>query len=386
MANKRRLSRTGSIILRTAVALLIVFGALFAASRTFATVPMSNLGDVFASFSVKDKSTFPYAVDSASVIRMAPVGSGVCVLRAGRCDILNRSGKVLQTVQYTYSQPAIDTRNGRVLLYERGGTRYMLLSKTKTLYSGETQQSILTAALADDGRFAVATTAESAKSVLTVYKASGREMFSFKCVSEYVTDIAFSGGGVAVTVSGVQDAQPYSRLLLLSFKETEPKADLRFADTIFFHVHSSGKTTAACSKSLFTVMRSAEKEREDAFDSDTLQFFCADEKGRSTMILLPYGNEYASKLRGLQANGKVAFEVECGEKILAAARSSSYTAVLTDQAVLTYNNSGTKVGTLTLTDSARDICLSGQNLYILFHDRIERFPSAGDHTQKTENS
>lgn len=386
MAKKRRLSRSASIVLRTLAALLVVFGALYAASRTFAAVPMSNLGDVFTSFSVKDKSTFPYAVDSASVIRMAPVDSGVCVLRAGRCDILSRSGKVLQTVQYTYNTPAMDARNGRVLLYERGGTRYMLLSKTKILYSGETQAQILTAALADNGRFAVATVAESAKSVLTVYKTSGKELFSFKCAAEYVTDISFTSGGAAVTVTGVQDAQPYSRLLVLDFKQTEPKADLRFADNTFFHVHARGKTTVACSKSLFVVMKGAQKEREESFESDTLQFLCADEKGRTTMVLLSYGNEYASKLRGLQANGKAAFEVECGEKILAAARSSSYTAVLTDKAVLTYNNSGTKVGTLTLTDSARNICLSGQNLYILFHDRIERFPSAGDHTQKSENS
>lgn len=386
MAKKRRLSRGASIALRTLAALLAVFGALYAASRTFATVPMSNLGDVFASFSVKDDNTFPYTVDASSVIRMAPLDSGVCVLRSGRCEILNRSGKILQTVQYTFSTPAMDTRNGRVFLYERGGTRYMLLSKTKVLYSGETTANILTASLADNGRFAIATTAENAKSLLTVYKPSGKAFFSFKCVSEYVTDISFTSGGVAVTVTGVQNAEPYSRLLSLGFKDTEPKADHTFHNNIFFHVHSSGKTTVACSKSLFAVLKGAEKDREESFESDTLQFFCADEKGRTTMVLNPYGNEYASKLRGLQANGKAAFEVECGEKILAAARSSSYTAVLTDGAVLTYNNSGSQVGTLTLTDSARDICLAGQNLYVLFHDRLERFPSAGEHTQKSENS
>lgn len=386
MAKKRRLSRGVAIVLRTLAGLLVVFGALYAASRTFADVPMSNLNDVFASFSVKNDNKFPYALDASTVIRMAPLDSGVCVLRAGRCEILNRDGKVLQTVQYTYSMPAMDTRNGRVLLYERGGTRYMLLSKTRVLHSGETAEEILTAALADNGRFAIATAEKNAKSLLTVYKSSGKEFFKFKCVSEYVTDISFASGGVAVTVTGVENAEPYSRLLVLNFKETQPKADLRFHNNIFFHVHSSGRTTVACGKSLFTVMKGSEKEREESFESDTLHFFCADEKGRTTMVLDAYGNEYAAKLRGLQANGKAAFEVECDEKILAAARSSSYTAVLTSGAVLTYNNSGTKVGTLTLTDSARDICLAGQNLYVLFYDRLERFPSAGEHTQQSENS
>ena len=56
--------------------------------------------------------------------------------------------------------------------------------------------------------------------------------------------------------------------------------------------------------------------------------------------------------------------------------------VLTDSAVLTYNSSGVQVGTITLTRAAQDVCLSERSAYVLFHDRIERFPAAGEHAQK----
>ena len=128
-----------------------------------------------------------------------------------------------------------------------------------------------------------------------------------------------------------------------------------------------------------------QQQPEVSFGSDTLQFFCMDEGGKATLVLLTYGNEHASKLRGLQKNGDTAFEADCGQKLKDASRSSSYTSVLTEDAVLTYNNSGTQVGTLTLTQAAQKICLSERMVYVLFNDHIDVFPAAGEHAQKPES-
>ena len=412
MAKKQKI-RTKSDLRRTVIlavlaSLVVLFGALYAASRTFARVQMSNLADVFTAFSVKDDSTFPYMADAASVVRMVPVGSGAAVLRADKLDILTKSGAVLQSVPHTYVSPAVDVCAGRTLLYDRGGSRYMILSKTGILRAeSEAQGDILTAALASDGRFAIATTAKSAKkgeqnsalaaalgaddsaaettangakSVLTVYTAKGAKFFQYKCVSEYVTDVAFTRKGVALTVAGVKNAETHSRLLILDFKMTEAKADLAYDDTSFFHVQSDGSTVIACSRDLLTRVHG--KTQEDTrFDSDTLQFFCADDAGKSTLVLLTYGNEHAAHLLGLQKNGETAFDTKCSEKIKAASRSGSYTSVLTDSAVRTYNNSGSEVGTLKITEPAQDICLSDRTVFVLFPDRIESFPAAGAHTQ-----
>ena len=371
------------MIFACVAAVIVLMIGLFAASRTFAQVRLSNLADVFTSFSVKDDSTFPYAVDSAAVVRIAPVGSGIAVLRADKLDILTKSGAVLQSVPHTYTTPAIDVCAGRTLLYDRGGTRYRLLSKTGVLIAeSEASSDILTAALSSDGRYAVATTAEGAKSLLTVYTSKGEKLFQYKCMGEYVTDIAFTQKGVALTVAGVENAETHSRLLLLHFKKTEPLADLVYADTTFFRVCSDGRTVTACSRDKLVRVDGKLRQQETAFESDTLQYYCADAYGKATLVLLTYGNEHATHLLGLHKNGATAFDTQCGEKIKAASRSDSYTSVLTDNAVLTYNNSGSQVGALTLLEPAQDICLSDRTAFVLFPDRIESFPAAGTHTQK----
>ena len=138
---------------------------------------------------------------------------------------------------------------------------------------------------------------------------------------------------------------------------------------------------SACSSDLFTCADAKAKQTDTKFDSDTLQFFCPDASGKATLVLQTYGNEHATHLMGMQKNGKTAFDTECGEKIRAASRSGSYSGVLTDTGVLTYNNAGSLVGTLTLKEPAQDLCLSDRTAYVLFPDRIERFPAAGTHEQ-----
>lgn len=373
------------IMLVTILALAVLFAGLYAASRTFARVQLSNLADVFVAFSAKDDSAFPYAVDAGCVVRMVPFGSGIAVLRTDKLDILTKSGAVLQSLRHTYTSPAVDECAGRILLYDRGGTRYMILSKTGVLCSeAEADAQILTAALRDDGSFALATTTDGAKSLLTVYTSRGEPFFRYKCISEYVTDVAFTHKGAALTVGGVKNAETYSRLLALSFKKTEPLMDLSYAETTLFHVYGSGGVVTACSRDLFTRVDSKARQEDTRFDSDVLQFFCTDASGKATLVLQTYGNEHETHLKGLDRSGKEEFDVKCGEKLRAASRSGSYSGVLTDSSVLTYNNNGALVGTLTLTESAQDVCLSERTAYVLFPDRIERFHAAGTHTQAAE--
>ncbi|MBQ7541052.1 MAG: hypothetical protein IJT44_02025 [Clostridia bacterium] len=394
--SKKQLRRT--VLLSALAVLIVVFGGLYAAARTFGRVSLSNLADVFAAFSVKDDSAFPYPVDAGTVVRIVPVGSGIGVLRTDKLDVLTKSGAILQTVKHTYTMPAVDVCGGRILLYDRAGTRYMLLSKTSTLRTGELRKEeteetdekdetkILTASLAEDGRYAVATTCESAKSLLTVYKSSGEAFFQYKCVSEYITDVAFTNGGVVLTVAGVRDASPYSRLISLSFRKTKPIADFTYNDATLFHVHADANGATACGSSCLAQIRhKTEQLPQVSFGSDTLQFFCEEPGGKTTLVLLTFGNEHESKLRGLRKNGDTAFEADCGEKLKDASRSSAYTAVLTDNTVLSYNNSGSQIGTLHLTQAAQKIALSERMVFVLFNDHIDAFPAAGEHEQPAEN-
>lgn len=371
---KKKKSITKRLLI-SVVAVIMVFVLLFIAANTFAGIPLSNASDAFTALPLRGGS-FPYKAESSSVVRIASMGNGIAVLKSDSLEILDKSGDVLQSIKHNYSKPSLEIRNGRAVLFDRGGTRYMMLSKTKVLVEEkQTKEVILDASVSSTGRYAVAVSASDPKSILSVYGVSSDEIFRFKCVSEYITDIDFSSSGkqLAVTVTGVEGATPYSKVLCFDVKKDEPLSETEISDEMLFSVVRSGSSvTVTGSLGIRSYKNGTEIMTEKAFGGDVLQNFCKAENGRSSMILQTYGNERAVKLLITNKKGEIKSEVDFNEEIKAVSRSNSHTCLLTDSSVLTYNNSGTLVNTVELKEAVRDICISGRTLYLQYRDRIER--------------
>lgn len=375
------------LLISLSVLMVAVFGALYVVGRTVGNVALSNVADVFLSFTVRENSAFPYKADASTVLQISPINSNyVCVVYTDRLEVISRKGSLMQKVPHTYTKPAISIRNGRILLYERGGTRYQLLSKTGILLDNvQTSDPILSAALSPKGMYAIATTSSGFKSLLTVYSGHGEETFKFKCVSEYITDVDFPGKTVTVTAAGVKAAEAYSRVMELNLKKTEPTVNVTYEDTSFFHTHNAGRVNVALGRTAICIVKNGSQEPDEIFGSDTLQSYCTEENGKLALALRIYGNEHAVKIRGVQRNGGTMFENTIEQAVHDIARSEGYITVLTDTGLLTFNNSGTQVGSTQFVESAQKICLAGRNVFVLFSDRIEVFSAVGDHTVKAQN-
>ncbi|MBQ3150528.1 MAG: hypothetical protein IJB86_04715 [Clostridia bacterium] len=363
----------------SATAIVIIFSLLFVAARTFGKVTLSSATDAFEELTATVGS-FPYDVQSNSVEDIVPFGGGVAVLKTDTLDVLSSSGKLLQSVRHNYPSPAIDINGGRAILFDRGGTRYTVLSRTRILKEEtNAENKILDAKMSQSGKFAIAVTSVSVNSILSVYDTSFKEIFRWKGVSEYITDMSFSDNvkKIAVTATGVNNANPYSKLTIFDFKKPEPLAETVFDSMMLFSVNMSGSVTTVMSDSYMCSLKNGtEIIRETQFKGDIMKSFCIDEKGKSSVVFLPYGNERAAKLRVADKKGELDFEINLDMKTDGVARSSSYTCVLTDTRILTYNNSGTRVNELTLSEAVRDICVSGRTLYVLYSDRIEKYSAS----------
>ena len=382
MPTKKKRKKNNSPIKKLIAALtaiVIIFSVLFVSAKTFGKVPLSGATDAFSSLTA-EMGEFPYKVQSNSVVDIVPFGSGIAVIRSDMLVVLSKSGKVLLSVRHNYPTPAIDINNGRAILFDRGGTRYTVIGRTQILLE-ETQTSdkILDARMASDGKFAIAVTAKDVKSVLSVYNTSFEEIFRWKCVSEYITDIDFSdnAGKAAVTVTGVKSANPYSRLVMFDFKKSEPLMQKDFDSMMLFSVNVSGTVTTVTGDSyVCSLKKDGEIISEKSFSGDVLKSFSTEENGRSSYVLLKYGNERDAVICSHGKKGKVDFEISTNEKISNISRSNRYICVLTGDMILTYNNNGICVNENSVSETVRDICVSGSTLYILYSDRIEKISAA----------
>ncbi len=382
MPKKKKIKKRKSLLPRfifTALFVTAVFVMLFFATKIFGEVPLSKATDAFTAMRT-EAGEYPFEIDADTVEDVVPFGSGVALLKKDSVDILSKSGKLLQSVKHKYVNAALEVRNGRAILFDRGGSRYMVLSKTQML-SDEKQADgvILDAGMSPDGKHALAVTTGNAKSVLSVYDTSFEEYFKWKCVSEYITDIDFTRNGsrVSVSLTGVKNATPYSKVLLFDFKEKEPVLKADYDGVMAFAVSARRSSVVVASDDYIgTVKKNGEKLNEKTFGGDTMKNFCFEENGRSAVLLISYGNERAVKLYTTKKNGSQDYEAVITEKTIGMSRSRYYTCVLTEDKVLTYNNSGKLIKELALSETVRDICVSGRNLFVLYSDRIEKYSAS----------
>ena len=362
-------------IIFTVLFVIAVFVMLFFATKIFGEVPLSKATDAFTELRTK-AGEFPYTVDADTVEDVISFGSGVALLKKDSVDVLSKSGKLLLTVKHKYVNASLEVRNGRAILFDRGGSRYTVLSRTAVLMpEKQIDGTILDASVSPDGKHALAVSTGNAKSVFTVFDTSFDEYFKWKCVSEYITDIDFTGNGnkVALSLTGVKNAAPYSKVTVFDLDEEDPVMTADFDGTMLFSVSARRSSVIAVSNDYIgTVTKDGERLNEKAFGGNTMKNFCFEENGRSASLLMSYGNERAVKLYTTKKNGKADFEVDINEKTLSVSRSKYYTCVLTEDKVLTYNNSGKLINELTLSESVRDICVSGRNLFLLYPDRTEK--------------
>ena len=80
--------------------------------------------------------------------------------------IFNSTAKELLTAQHSCASPVLCEAGGRYLVYDQGGTTYQIVSAQKVLKKGHSKQTIYAAALAGNGRWALATASQDYMSEL----------------------------------------------------------------------------------------------------------------------------------------------------------------------------------------------------------------------------
>lgn len=136
----------------------------------------------------------------------------------------NSTGKETMSVQHACSQPAVRQAGGRYLVYSIGGTGYQLNTHTRSLVKGNTDEKILTAALANDGRFALVTQSEDFACRLTVYFSDGSVQYEYDFSQTYVTSISLNSSGTKGVAAGLtaKDGGMVSVLYIFDFNESKP--------------------------------------------------------------------------------------------------------------------------------------------------------------------
>ena len=319
---------------------------------------------------------FPYSVNANLVSDIQMLGPDVLLLTDESVTVLDSSGKEVSRLPHTYKRPAMDLCAGRVLVYDRGGRKLHVQNRRKILLEKEMETDITSCTIGRSGNFAVATRADNAASLLTVYDKNVKEVFKWRSSKDYIMSIALSNDGnyAAVAVTGSSSGERYSRVYVFDLSEEEPLAELSYPGSALFDLSFSGDSTV-----LFTgdTLRGVIKNRKEAaspIEFGTGELCCYDStaEGLNALVLSEYGSINANDLIVYDQEGQETFRQAFSQEVRWVSTDGENTAVLLAGSVQVFDKKGKQIGNFAVRSDALRVLVSGRNTYVLSMGELDR--------------
>ncbi|MBR5246966.1 MAG: hypothetical protein IKV25_06330 [Clostridia bacterium] len=372
--------------LKLVAVVIVVLLLVMLAAAQFGGVTFSTISDSVRTFfaGLGSGDGYPYQISGMTIGDATVTNSDLVLLYDDSVKVLDTTAKELSAINHKYDHPVMQSNSGRVLLYDEGGNKFKVQSKTRTLYEKETKYMILTGSLAKDGSVAIATRAEDAQSMLTVYNSKEKEIFVWKCAKENIIscDVSDNGKLIAVSVLGVENGSVYSKVYVFDKRKETPKASFTYNDSAVSSIRFlSNETLFVLGNNICSVIK-GEKEEKINVSVNTPYMIHISDNNTAVLVLSKYSSTTQKIVSVYDKSGRERFSNEIDGLVKSVSTDGKYVGVLTDNNVQIYNMKGEQVGSADVNTDAEKVIVSGRNTYVYSADKVEKFSSVGENKEK----
>lgn len=142
----------------------------------------------------------------------------------------NKHDKKMFYFSHGMENPIIKRSSARFIVFDQGKTQFYIHNLNRRVYSGNAENNILSANIARNGTYAVATTSSGYTSEVKVYDKNGDNIYSWYCSDYYINDVVLSPNGKILAVSAVSATNGVlnSRIYILKFDSATPVLTLTY--------------------------------------------------------------------------------------------------------------------------------------------------------------
>ena len=372
--------------LKLVAIIVVVLLLIMLAAAQFGGVTFSTISDSVRTFfaGLGSGDGYPYQISGMVIGDATVTNSDLVLMYDDSVKVLDTTAKELSSIAHKYDHPVMQSNSGRVLLYDEGGNKFKVQSKTRTLYEKETKYMILTGSLGKDGSVAIATRAEDAQSMLTVYNSKEKEIFVWKCAKENIIscDVSDNGKLIAVSVLGVENGSVYSKVYIFDKKKDSPKASFTYQDSAVSSIRFlSNETLFVLGNNICSVIKDGKEEQVNVSVNTPYMIHISD-NNTAVLVLSKYSSTTQKLVNVYDKSGRELFSNEIDGLVKSVSTDGKYVGVLTDNNVQIYNMKGERVGSASVNTDAEKVIVSGRNTYVYSADKIEKFSSVGENKEK----
>ena len=217
----RRMRRTMLLVALVAAAVIYLTGLV-----NTSVMLLEDMADTVR-IALMPEQGFPQQTGAGAVYQAETLGGSFVVLGEEGCTVFSNGGGRLNTVGTGYARPALAAGGNSFVLYNRSGSELRVESRTRELYTRQTEGHIYLCALSDRGELAVVTDDVRKLALLTVYDANRNELLTWSTTTAEGVPLRmdFSPDGTQLAIAAVtaQDGQMVTNLYLLNLRAGEPQ-------------------------------------------------------------------------------------------------------------------------------------------------------------------
>lgn len=174
-------------------------------------------------------SLYPRPLVGSSVRAIEPLGWSIALLDTSDLTVYDSKGVTTLSIHHGYAAPVLKTDGGRLLLYDQGGTKFIVASATREISRGTAPAAIHAADICQNGTFALVTSSSKNATLATFYDSYGNK--GTWSSGDLATSIALSPDGkqAAISLIGAEDGALVTSVVLrnLSGGEGFPPVKVR---------------------------------------------------------------------------------------------------------------------------------------------------------------
>lgn len=272
---------------------------------------------------------------------------GLIVLGSDSVSFIDIDGKVGLKASFSFSSPALVLSRNYFIVYDRGGTAFMLFNRSKMLLEQEAKTPIYSMSVNNNGYFSVVSGGTGYRSVVSTYNRKGENLYNWYTSTYYVASVcvAPSGKSLSAVCMSENNGEFLSTLIIFDIDSETPSAQIELGnDYIFSICYTNAKTLALISESNILFF-SDRGEPIGSYSFDGMFYAFVNSEGSPPVIATNKYSAGSFELRRFNYDGSVAYTCTLSGTLKHLSKYGKYTVAATDDTVWVLDNSLRQTGT-----------------------------------------
>lgn len=171
---------------------------------------------------------FPVMLPGSTEYNLGTLGENFYLLTDTYLYTYTSAGAEIMSAQHGFQDPACSANDNRALIYDKNGRTFKVFSRTKEMFSVNTDDNIIFASMGNGERSAVITASTRYSNLLYIFNAEGRQIFRWASPDEKIMGVCFSSddNSIFVSVVGEHNGTFDSYILRFDITDAEAKSEV----------------------------------------------------------------------------------------------------------------------------------------------------------------